>query len=490
MTATTTPDGQTGGASQGWRFGLSSRVLALMIVIVMLAQVAVYLPSIAGFRASWINDRLSSAFIAALVLEAAPADMIPEELSRQLLENVGAKTIVIKIHNARRLLAISDMPPAIDESYDARTAGAFDSIAAALRTLLAPPGRMINVVGAAPMGGDFIEIVMDETRLQEAMRRNSAYVFAVSLAISLLVGAAAVAALHLAVLRPVARLTSNIMHFEQNPEDVGRIIVPSGRRHEIGRAEEALRSMQVALVRELNQKKHLAALGLAVAKINHDLRNMLATAQLLTDRLASAADPLTQRLAPKLVGTLDRAIRFCQSTLAYGRAVDEPPQVKRLQLQFLADEAIAAVAPFGRGGARPFRFLNEVPAGFELRADAEQMFRVLVNLLRNAAEALESAGTGDGTAPFVAVRARRGPEKLAVIEVADNGPGVPQAVRDRLFAAFMGSGRPGGSGLGLAIAADLVQAHGGRIELLHLPAGSSGATFRITMPGYREPRRS
>ncbi len=73
--------------------------------------------------------------------------------------------------------------------------------------------------------------------------------------------------------------------------------------------------MEQTLVDELRTKKNLAALGLAVAKINHDLRNMLSAAQLLTDRLVDVRDPLTQRLAPKLVSTLDRGIRFCQAIL-------------------------------------------------------------------------------------------------------------------------------------------------------------------------------
>lgn len=464
-------------------FGLSSRVLLVMSLFVMLAEVAIYVPSIANFRTGWISDRLASAYTAALVLEAAPAGAVPPELSQELLDSVGAKTIVIKIHNRRRLLAISDRPPMVDEIYDARIATLTDSIAASARTMLAPRGRMVNIIGAAPMGGDSIEIALEETALQTAMYGYSFNILAVSLLISLMVGALAVLALHVAILRPVARLTSNIMHFEAHPEDASGIIEPSGQRHEIGRAEQALRSMQLALVRELQQKKHLAALGLAVAKINHDLRNMLTSAQLLTDRLASAADPLTQRLAPKLVSTLDRAIRFCQSTLAYGRAVDEPPAFRRVKLAALVDEAIETVSPFGRvpGSERkPLNIANDVDPELKIRADPEQMFRVITNLLRNSVEALDAAGAQDGAVAQIAVRGGRIGAHVA-IEIADNGPGIPAAIRPRLFAAFQGSTRMGGSGLGLAIAADLVRAHGGTIELVDRP-GAAGATFRIVLP--------
>ena len=280
------------------RFGLAARVLALIIVFVMLAEVAIYVPSIANFRNNWLRDRLAAARIAALVLEAAPQDMAPEDLKQELLKSVGAKMIVLKMHDTRRLLAVSDMPPQIDETYDLRAPSTAEGNTAAFRTLAAPPGRNLNAVGNAPMGADFVEITIDETPLRAAMLNYSVNILALSLFISAIVAGLAALALHWMVLRPVRRLTSNLMSFGENPEDVTRIIQPSGARHEIGRAEEALAGMQSALSRELTQKKHLAALGLAVAKINHDLRNMLASAQLFSDRLSAIADPVAQRLAP------------------------------------------------------------------------------------------------------------------------------------------------------------------------------------------------
>ena len=235
--------------------------------------------------------------------------------------------------------------------------------------------------------------------------------------------------------------------------------------------------MQSALVRELNQKKHLAALGLAVAKINHDLRNMLASAQLLSDRLSTLSDPLAQRLAPKLVATLDRAIAFCHSTLAYGRAAERPPKLTTIALRQLVSDAAETVSPTGAGG---IEIVNDVAETLELVADPEQIFRVLVNLCRNAVQALESAGPQPGRPALVTVSARR-EDGATLIAVADTGPGLPDSVRARLFEAFSGSTRPGGTGLGLAIAADLVRAHGGSITLAE-NARDSGATFCILLP--------
>ncbi|GAC1328442.1 MAG: HAMP domain-containing sensor histidine kinase [Beijerinckiaceae bacterium] len=473
------PSTEHDGASRKRGFGLASRVLALIICFLVLAEIVIYVPAIAIFRNNWLATRLSAAYTAALVLEAAPKDMIPAELKRSLLDSVGARMIVLQMGDARHLLAVSDMPPAIDEMSDLRDYSAWHSIAAALRALAAPAGRIIDVKGAAPMGADFIEIAMDEAPLRAAMRDYSTSILLVSLFILALVAVCAALAIHVMVLRPVRRLTSNLMAFAERPEDASRIIVPSRRAHEIGQAEEALAAMETALARELNEKKHLAALGLAVAKISHELRNMLASAQLLSDRLAALPDPLAKRLAPKLVGTLDRAIRFCQATLAYGRAADEAPKIGRVSLHALATEAVEGALPT----LSRIEAINDVPRDFEILADREQMFRVLLNLCRNAVEALDS--TADEAARPARIRlSARHASREVLITVADSGPGVPASARERLFEPFRGSLRSGGSGLGLAIAADLVRAHGGQIRLTERPddSGLRGAVFEVSLP--------
>jgi signal transduction histidine kinase len=329
------------------------------------------------------------------------------------------------------------------------------------------------------MGADFIEIAMDEAPLKAAMREYSENIVLVSLFISAIVAICAALAIHVMVLRPVRRLTSNLMAFAERPEDASRIIVPSRRTHEIGQAEKALAMMESALARELNEKKHLAALGLAVAKISHELRNMLASAQLLSDRLADLPDPLARRLAPKLINTLDRAIRFCQATLAYGRAVEEAPKLERISLHKLAAEAIDGAVP----RQSRIQVLNDVPRDMQITADKEQIFRVLLNLCRNSAEALE--GARDTLQQPAQIRVSAHHERGNVlIHVADNGPGLPPTARQRLFEPFRGSVRAGGSGLGLAIAADIVRAHGGQIRLLDKGDGCdlNGAVFELSLP--------
>ena len=467
-------------AARRWgapRVGLAGRLLVLVASFVMIAEVTIYVPSVANMRFNWLRNHLSAAYTASLILESAPEPLLSATLSRDLLRSVGARLIVMDKDGTRRILASGDLPSKVDAVYDLRASDWPQLLAAAFHTLFAPPGRVLTFLSPAPAGGNAIEVTMDEAPLQHAMRAFSRRLLIYSLIVSVIVATLAALAMHRMILRPVRRLTTSIVDFGADPSDRTRIIVPSGRAHEIGQAERALAVMQEALVLELSQKKNLANLGLAVAKINHDMRNMLSSAQILSDRLAGLPDPLAQRLAPKLVATLDRAIRFCQAILTYGRAVDDPPRPRLLVLRAVVAEAAETVAPLAHG---PVRIENEVPDDVELVADAEQMFRILLNLLRNGVEALERAGASAGRSPTVTVRAWR--EGVAtVIEVDDTGPGVPPMLRPKIFSAFQNSSRPGGTGLGLAIVADLIRAHGGTIALAQT-GDDVGARFRITLP--------
>jgi signal transduction histidine kinase len=224
----------------------------------------------------------------------------------------------------------------------------------------------------------------------------------------------------------------------------------------------------------LHQKSRLAALGLAVSKINHDLRNLLASSQLLSDQLASVPDPRVQRFAPKLMRSLERAIAFCQSTLSYGRAQEAEPDRRMM----LVEPVVTEVRESAGLGDSSITWIAAIERGLSIDADPDQLFRVLLNLVRNAAQALESQPSVDPSAMQIRITGRR-EGAVAILEVSDTGPGVPAKAREHLFEAFQTSGRPGGSGLGLAIAAELIRAHGGSI---HLVEGTIGATFRVAIP--------
>jgi len=460
------------------RFGLSGKLLVLTILFVMIAEVLIYVPSIAIFRVSWLNDRLASAYTAALVLDAAPNGMVPDSLAKQILDSIGARAVAMKMGTQRRMLAVSDAPPpTIAHDFDMRNVYNFDAIVDAFTMMLDTKNDVMRVVGPAPMGGDYIEIIMGEQPLRKAMLRYSVDILLISLLISGITAALLYLALHYTFVRPMRRITANMMAFRADPENADRIIVPSRRADEIGTAERELAAMQTDIASMLQQKNRLAALGLAVSKINHELRNLLGSAQLFSDRLSRLPDPDVQRFAPKLVRALERAIAFCQSTLSYGRVQEPPPERKPMLLEPLVEEVHETL---GLGPDAPIRWISAVERGLMVDADYDQLFRMLLNLARNAVQALESraAPARDPGRDQIRITGRR-EGAVVVIEVSDTGPGFSDQARAHLFEAFQGSTRSGGAGLGLAIAAELVRAHGGDIRLVE---GTIGATLRLTIP--------
>ena len=353
----------------------------------MIAGVLIYVPAIANFRMNRLNDRLAAANTAALVLDAAPSGMVPDSLARQILTSIGARAVAIKMGQQRRLLASADLPPAIDHDIDMRTMTVWSAIVDSFEIMLESGNQAIRVVGPAPGGAQFIEVVIDELPLRQAMYRFSRNLLLVSLGIAILTAALVYLALHYLFVRPMRRLTANLVGFHENPESSARIIVPSQRGDEIGVAERELSDMQRDLVSMLHQKSRLAALGLAVSKINHDLRNLLASSQLLSDQLASVPDPRVQRFAPKLMRSLERAIAFCQSTLSYGRAQEAAPDRRMILIEPVVAEVRESA---GLASDASIAWISAIERGLAIDADPDQLFRVLLNLVRNAAQALES----------------------------------------------------------------------------------------------------
>ena len=239
--------------------------------------------------------------------------------------------------------------------------------------------------------------------------------------------------------------------------------------------------MQKQLSGTLRQKNHLAALGLAVSKINHDLRNILANAQLISDRLGTIEDPTVQRLTPRLIGSLDRAIRLCSDTLHYGRAKENRPQPQNFPLEPLLGE-IAETISLPVAGEIDWQ--TDLEANLQVHADRDQLYRVLFNLIRNARQALEDYRLNepsDRPLDVIFVSAEQSGE-YTMIKIADSGPGIPEKARAHLFDAFQGSTRPHGSGLGLAIANEIICAHGGTIELIAPTSPKESTVFSIKLP--------
>src|ERR1700719_540175 len=456
------------------RFGLSGKLLVLTILFVMIAEVLIYVPSVANFRVVWLRDRLTTAYTAALVLDAAPNGVVSDTLAKRILDSIGARAVAIKMGSRHRMIAVDDMPPAVAATHDMRTVYAFDAVVDAFTTMLNSKKEVVRVMGPAP-GGEYIDLVMDEQPLRRAMLRYSADILLLSLLISAITAALVYLALHYMFVRPMCRVTGNMVAFRADPENGDRVIVPSGRLDEIGTAEHELATMQPELASMLHQKNRLAGLGLAVSKINHDLRNLLASAQLFSDRLAKIPDPGVQSLAPKLMAALDRAIAYCQQTLAYGKA-QEPPAVRRpVDVAHLLEDVRETL---GLEPGSPIGWVPSIEGGLMVDADPDQLLRALLNLARNSKQALESRAPNDPKRDQIRIIGRR-EGAVVVLQVSDTGPGIPERARAHLFEPFLSSARRGGTGLGLAIAAELIQAQGGEIRLLD---GTIREAFRIMIP--------
>ena len=457
----------------GFLNSLSGRFLALTVVFVMLAEVLIFVPSVARFRADYLQLRLEKAQIASLALLASDG-MIEPGLEAELLANAQVLNVVLRRDEVRQLMLSSPIPSEIAATYDLRDGTPFVLIRDALAQLLDGEDRVIRVMGyPVQQAGLLIEVTMQTRPLQAALLDYGLRI----LLLSALISAVTAMLLFLAVRRllvvPIARVVRSMTAYAAAPEDARRVIAPTARVTELRAAEDALQSLQTQMTGALKQRERLAQLGAAVAKISHDLRNILTSAQLFADRIEGSADPLVARSAPKLVGSIARAVSLCESTLAFGRAEEPPPRLTRFPLRLVAEDVVAGegLSETGEGIVG----LIDVPPGLMIRADAEQLYRVLSNLVRNARQSLEAQGAG-GTIEIA------GGEDEADwwIKVGDTGPGLPPRAREHLFTAFQGGTRKGGSGLGLAIAAELVRGHGGRLDLI--ASGPEGTVFMIRLP--------
>ena len=448
---------------------LSARVLLLTIFFVMLGEVLIYAPSAGRFRYEYLRDRLATAHTAVLALLATPDYMVSDSLQMELLQHANAYIVALKRPDGVKLMMHAKQGvPQIDASFDLHDHGFFRLIGDAFATIVHPTNRILRITGPSPrMPESTVEIVIDEAPMRTALLDYSERVLELSVVISLMTAALVYLSLQWLMIRPMRRITESMVAFRGDPENASLAIRPSRRSDEIGVAERELVQMQAGLRAALQQKTRLAALGGAVTKINHDLRNILSTARLVSDRLLASDDPTVRRNSRALLAAIDRAVELCSNTLNFTR---EGPPVLEQSTFALAEliEEVGLTLPAPAEGDAPLR--NEVAEDFVLEADRSQIFRIFANLTQNA---VQSGATR------VMVTARRERDQV-VAEVSDNGPGLAPRARDNLFQPFAGSARPGGSGLGLAIVRELVRAHGGNIRLLHSTA--EGTAFAIELP--------
>lgn len=461
--ATISPD--TPPVSGGIFSGLSARLLWLTVGFIMLCEILIFAPSIGRFRVQYLEMKLDAAHLTLTALEAA--EMVDPELQRRLLNQAGVLGMtVIRPGMPARTLG-PDMPARIPMLFDLRDSMFMTLIIDALHCMIESKDMVIGVTGLSPSDPNVIvEVILEEEPLRHALIDYGVRIFVLSLFISVVTAALVYFSIQWLAVRPMRRLTANMINFQQAPEDAARIMQPGARTDEVGIAERALAAMEQELRNALTQKQRLAAVGTAVTKVSHDLKNILATAVLESDRLDQSNDPEVRRITSGLVKAIDRAIHLCTKTLRFAK--EGPPQVDRRAIKLAAflEEVKADLSAALKGSALDI----QVGQSLVLNADVDLLRRAVENLVRNAAEA--------GAANIV-VTAQQDRGRTSIL-VSDDGPGLPAKAMENLFVPFSGSARAGGSGLGLPISREAARAQGGDIALQN--STDSGTVFQITLP--------
>lgn len=458
--------------------GLSWRLLILTVAFTFVVEALIVAPSAASFHERWLRDRLQSAELASVGVEALPYSAVEDDTAEQLLAIGGVQSVVVGDQGVRRLLLQAPNPPRRPDLIDLRQSSVGQRLIDPWRTLLGHPDRSLRVQ-ARPRyrSGDFIEILTRAEPLKQELGTFLLNSLLVSLLISAVAGGLLYAGLAYLVLQPLRRVTRSIEHFATDPDAAAA--TPSTRQDEIGRVERELARMQEEVRVSLRSRARLVALGQAVAKINHDLRNMLTSAQIASDRLAGSPDPQVAKTLPRLERALGRAAALTRNVLDYGKSEEPAPLLTRLSLA----PAITAAAEDAGLEAGKVALSKSIPARFAIQADPDQLHRILVNLMRNARQAIESDPTrpparrGRGTVKVTAVTE----DGHCLVRIADDGPGIALRLSERLFEPFVSGGASDGTGLGLTISRELAANHGGDLRLLD--TGPSGTTFELRLPG-------
>lgn len=471
-----------------FRRSLSAKLLILTISFVLLAEVVVLIPSIANQRMNWLHERVEAAYVVGLALDSDYGEMLTEEQTRALFGTANVIGVVVQHGDKRIPVMIPDSTAdqmQIKETIYLDRMVAPSLIVQAWGNLLSNGNNSLRVIGKARYASEgSVDIIVSEAALRQNLQQYAGNVALLSLLISTLTACLVYWSLSLIIVKPVKHLTTNMAKFEDNPEDPAALINVSDRHDEIGGAEKSLRALETRTQSLLSERKRLAALGSGISKISHDLRNILASAHLMSDRLAASEDPRVRKLSPRLISALDRAINLSRDTLNYARMGPENLKYETCALAQITNDVFDDVA------TDAVLFENKIDENLSFKADKTQIYRALLNIVKNATEALAPPeGTviksDDEVAkrqPIIEVRASQNADSI-LIDVIDNGPGLPEAARPELFEPFKGSFKPGGSGLGIAIAHEIARAHSGDLSLAKSDA--NGTTFRFNLPNAK-----
>ncbi len=478
----------------GVRRSLSTQLLVLTVVVVLITEIIIMIPSVANHHRSWLNMRAQAAYLVGIALEDIQQDTIQEKMVDKIFGTADIKGIIIQTTDGAKTIQspsinqpITDNRQVINLKEYSTSATIFDT----WKTVAGGGSEYIEILGntdAHTLGNPLSNhIILSRSDLRKNLRRYALNILGLSLVISIITACFVFWSLDNLIIRPVSIMRKNMTAFEADPENPDNILRPSDRLDEIGEAQRGLSMLEQRSQDILGERKRLAALGAGISKISHDLRNILASAQLMSDRLVASEDPRVKKLSPRLVDALDRAITLSRETLNYGRLSPEILNIETINLHELIENV------FDDTASMYVTMKNEVPEGLKVKIDRTQFYRGLTNMIKNAVEALspddlKTKNTEDPIActecdNVITVSARVDENRLqplTIIEIADNGPGLPDSAKEFLLEPFKGSHKAGGSGLGIAITSEIMKAHGGDFTLEK--SDDTGATFQIIIP--------
>lgn len=458
-------------------YSLSARLLLLTSLFVLTCEILILAPVVGRVYRGLLDNHILSAELAVMPFIEPEGQNLSFGMRRLLLNHADAMAVSVTRSDRRDFFSTMapDVMPAPSQMrrIDLIGGGIGTDIYNGVECLLGPGNRVLYVASHTRINKvREVGVLLNEAPIRAQMVQFTRQYIGISLFISGISAVLVFASLYLFLVRPMRRITQAMISFRENPEDGERILVPRSVEGEIGTAERELAALQRDLYSFLHQRARLAALGASVARIQHDLRNILATAQLASDRLMVSEDPAVKKLAPNLIASIDRAVALASNTLKFSRTVENPPQKRAVGLHSLVEEVFAASAGCCQG--KTVQCANNVDMGFIVQADREQLYRVLLNLVRNAHEAMAGGGIVSISSVCNA--------GMVCIDVSDNGPGLPLKVQEKLFKPFVTAAKIGGSGLGLTIARELMRGHGGDVSLLN--TGVDGTCFRLTLPAH------
>ncbi|AKH20373.1 sensor histidine kinase [Sedimenticola thiotaurini] len=447
---------------------LSARVIVYSLLVTVLVTSLMAFPLVAHYSDNWLKNRVAAAYLISLATESSSEGSVNRNLEQRLLTQANVLGITIRKADNQTFMLGPDMPLVFDYHHDLRYSTMQSTLSLLLKATMGGGQKIIHITDNAPGAvRALVEIDIGCHELFLQAMDSTKRALGTALLTALLMSIFFYGFLQISVVLPLQHLTSGILAFRADPNDVSRTNLVSGRIDEIGIAEEAFQQMQNDIRATLVLRTRLAAIGMAVTKIQHDLKGLLSSVMVVSDTLETSRDPEVRRIFPGLITAIDRAVELCHSSLNFATEGPLRLELEKFNLFTFIEELFKEC-----NSGRKVALINQVPPALVMVGDKAQLRRVIGNLILNALEA-------DSSKIIVSAVIR---QDRVEIDITDNGTGIPEKLKSQIFKPFISSTKAGNSGLGLSIAKDVVSAHGGTISIVVSEPGRTVFSVHLPIP--------